>query len=140
MEVFYTPANNGAAPSIVDIAVNGIGMHSHQDLTELAKKYPGLAVGKADDVREQIENCLRTQPAPCTEADWMEALECLPPLDWTRRGGGESFKMSERLSGRMTNIYVRFDGRFWSFVDTDDLPHVEIMNRVKLADTGEPVV
>jgi hypothetical protein len=140
MKVFYTPSVNGAAPKIIDISVNGIGMHSHKDRNELAKRYPGLEEGEADFVREQIENCLRTQPTPCTEDDWMQALECLPPLGWIRRGGGESFKMSERISGRMTKIFARFDSRCWSFVDTDDLTHFEIMNRVKLADQGEPVV
>jgi hypothetical protein len=140
MKVFFTPSVNGSTPQIVDISVNGIGMHSHQERSELAKRYPGLEEGEADAVREQIEKCLRTEPVPCAEDEWTEALECLPPLGWVRRGGGESFKMSERLSGRMTHIYVRYDGRCWTFVDTDDLSHFDIMNRVKLADQGEPVV
>lgn len=140
MKVFYTPAVDGAAPQIIDISVNGIGMHSHQDHSELAKRYPGLEEGEADAVRELIENCLRTEPTPCTEDEWTEALESLPPLGWIRRGAGESFKMLERISGRMTRIYVRYDSRYWSFVDTDDLPHFDIMTRVKLADQGEPVV
>jgi hypothetical protein len=140
LKVFYTPAANGAAPQIIDISVNGIGMYCRQDRDELSKLHPGLLEDDSSVVRLQIENCLRTEPTPCSEDEWIDSLECLPPVDWVRRGGGESFKMSERISGRMTKIFARFDSRCWSFVDTGDLTHFEIMNRVKLADQGEPVV
>lgn len=143
MKVFYTPACGHLVPRIIDsvVLVDGQerGQFSGKTLAELTDKYPTLVVGDADEVTRIKEDMQRTEPQSCTEEQFWEALECLSPMDWVRAGGGESFKMVERLSGRMTTIYARSGSTYWSFVDADDLTHAAIMAKVTASIRGEVV-
>jgi hypothetical protein len=143
MKVFYTPACGHLVPRIIDTVVLADGQErgqfSGKTLAELTDKYPTVCVGDLDDVTRIKENMMRTEPESCTEEQFWEALECLPPEGWVRAGGGESFKMVERLSGRMTTIYARSGSTYWSFVDADDLTHAAIMAKVTAAIRGEVV-
>lgn len=135
MQVFFTPARDGVLPKVIDgvrLDPQGrqVGTYSGETLEQLAARYPGIAIGLAEDITAQREAGMRTDPAPCDREAFMLALEILPPEGWTQRGNGESFKMVERLSGRMTRIYVRTGSRYWTFVDVDTLSHAEIMVRV----------
>jgi hypothetical protein len=138
MKVFYTPASGQLVPRVIDsvVLIDGEerGAYSRETLAELAKRYPTVTVGDLDEVSRIKEEMMRSDPEPCTEEQFWEALECLPPVDWVRKGGGESFKMAERLSGCMTRIYARSGDRYWSFTDVDTLPHRDIMVKVKMAD------
>ena len=128
--------------SIIDAVVTNtqgqeVGQYSGETLEQIQARYPGALVGDSDEVTKAREDQLRTAPAPCTHEQFWYALECLPPMGWRNAGNGESFKMSERLSGRMTRIYARTGQRYWSFVDTDDLNHAQIMARVCAVDREE---
>jgi hypothetical protein len=144
MKVFYTPASGQLVPRVIDsvVLIDGEerGACSRETLAELAKRYPTVTVGDLDEVSRIKEEMMRSDPEPCTEEQFWEALECLPPLNWVRAGGGESFKMAERLSGRMTTIYARSGSTYWSFVDCDDLTHAAIMAKVTAAIRGEVVL
>lgn len=87
-----------------------------QTLEALQTRYPGLKVGDFDEVMLANEMFYREQ-AVCEidEPTYIEALECLPPLDWVRKGYAESFKMSERITGNTTWIYCRHGERFFRF-------------------------
>ena len=143
-KVFYIPTHwsekhqSQIAPSVIDQAVerNGVtvGMYSNETLEMMRGRYPTVELGELDKIVEEKENMLRTDPAPCTEEQFWEALECLPPLDWQRTGAiGESFKLEERTCGRMTSIYARVGETYWTFTDVDTLPHGEIMAKVQAA-------
>lgn len=143
MKVFYTPARAGRVPQVIDavVLIDGEerGAYSLETLAQLDKRYPGVLVGDSEAVEREREAALRTDPEACTEEQFFEALECLPPMDWTRAGGGESFKMVERLSGRMTRIYARTGSTYWSFTDRDDMTHAAVMAKVTAAVRGEVV-
>jgi hypothetical protein len=49
-----------------------------------------------------------------SEARYIDQLEVLPPLDWCRGFGGESFKSCEFTGGDVTAIFVSVEGRFSS--------------------------
>lgn len=135
MQVFYTPATAQRVPVIIDTAENGLGRFSGETLEQIQVRYPGALLGDLETVVAEKEAMLRTEPTQITEAQFMDALECLPPLDYQQRGAGCSFKCEERLSGRMTSIYasVGNPSTYWTFVDLDTTPHAEIMARVAKA-------
>jgi hypothetical protein len=47
-----------------------------------------------------------------TEAEYWEALECLPPMQWKTAEGVERFCISEFTFGNITNQYAKKDGRY----------------------------
>jgi hypothetical protein len=55
---------------------------------------------------------------------------CKSAADPTATGDGESFKISERLSGVITAIYVSIGQRYFTFNDDIRLPHRECCQRV----------
>jgi hypothetical protein len=137
MKFFYVPANGSIVPSFIDEAVERqdgsfVGRWSGETIEVMRKRYPTVEIDDHEVIEKQREDMHRSEPEPCTEEQFMEALECLPPLGWITSGGFESFKMSEFFSGRMTNIYVRTpENQFYSFMDIFTLQHHEIVLRVK---------
>lgn len=139
MKVFFVPSVNGKQPQLIDEAIPRLdgtycGRWSGQTIEGVRERYPTIELGEFEAYQAQSEAMLRSDPTPCTEEHFTSALECLPPLNWIKAFGYESFKMSERLSGRMTSIYVRSDdGCFYSFVDLDSMRHSDIIARVQLS-------
>lgn len=135
---FYTP---GPVPKCIDIArMNEQGQpvtyFAGETLDELRQRYPLAEVITLDEFLTMKENALRTDPVRIEEEHYWDALECLPPLDYTIKRGGESFKMVERFSGRMTNIYAKVGNTYWMMMDIDTLPHEEIIAKVQAAVTA----
>lgn len=60
-------------------------------------------------------------------------LECLPPVNWIRINGTESFKFMERLSGDITYIVARIGGGFYEFNDKISLSHDVIIAKINKA-------
>lgn len=57
-----------------------------------------------------------------------EMLNVLPPFDWRGIGSGnESFKMCERISGNLTQIFCRIGGRYFTLVESIHKPHHDIV-------------
>lgn len=137
MKVFYAPAPNGRVPQVIDEAIPRLdgsfcGRYSGDTIEQLRTCYPIVEMDEASVVTAQKEEMLRSEPAPCTEDQYMDGLDALPPLDFCQGQGYESFKFEERFSGRMTNIYVRATGGFfYTFMDVDTLSHADIIARVK---------
>lgn len=81
-------------------------------------RYPGLKVGEFDTVLKDKEDFYRDMGIfEIDEDTFIEALECMPPTDWIRTLGGETFKICERLTGNITTIYCRKGDRFFRFYD-----------------------
>ena len=60
-------------------------------------------------------------PTEITEETFIEMLEVLPPVAWTRRNNFESFLMSEHYSGPYTSQYARHGKRYYTkMVDCTD--------------------
>ena len=133
---FYVPAHDGYVPSMIDVArVNDKGetvTYFHgETLAELRERYPTAELISIEEFDRLKEAALRTEPEPTTAESFMEMLEVLPPLSYRSTTDGTSFKMIERYSGRMTNIYARIGNTYWVFMDRDDLTHDQIMAKVK---------
>lgn len=135
MQVFYTPAKDGVMPQIIDIAITGedgqtLGQYSSQTLEQIAARHPGALLGDSEAVTLERENMQRTMPTRITAQQYRDAMEVLPPEGWARTHLGESFKLCEYLSGRMTHIYAQVQDEHWEFCDVASMPHVEIMAKV----------
>ena len=61
----------------------------------------------------------RTDVSEISEERFNDALNVLPPVGWTTRQGVESFRISERIWGSITDIYARLGDRY--FVLSDDI-------------------
>lgn len=85
---------------------------------------------KAEELMDRRARCA---PELITKAQFWEALECLPPCGWYRGGFTESFKMSERISGQITRIYVRLGSDYFSFADRISMTHAEAVRIVEAA-------
>lgn len=53
-----------------------------------------------------------TGPRLITQAEYWEALECLPPMQWHSEGGIERFCISEFTFNRITNQYAQMGDRY----------------------------
>ena len=130
-KVFYVPGQ----PWIQDFAVevDGVVRSALQGLTldQIQAKEPGVIVCTYEEARAQIEALCKSEPKQIGEDDFIYALEALPPQGWRHDAAGESFKMAERLNGRITAIYARIGTTFWRFDDVFTMPHAEIMERVR---------
>jgi hypothetical protein len=96
---------------------------------ELLPEHPDAVVIDWREASRRIEDRMRTPPVRTTDVEWRAALSVLPPADWRREGRSESFKMSERITGRLTHIYCRIEDRYFSFADDIALTHREIVAR-----------
>lgn len=133
--IFWHMPTNANVPFVMAAVVvddSGIyrGLYSGETLEQLAGRYIDPKMCRIDEFAAMRENAIRTGPTPCSEKHFTAALKCLPPLDWQRVNGVESFKMTERLVGNMTNIYARKGGDYWSFVDRDDLSAAAIADKI----------
>ena len=129
--VFCSTARNHG---IIDFAVMRagvlVGEVSGETIDEVGKRYPGAYLTTYDSAIALQASSLITAPVEITEEVFIDALECLPPMDWKGGGNAESFKMCEFTSGTITCIYVRIGKRYFSMQDSAFLSHDEIIAKV----------
>ncbi|WP_272572745.1 hypothetical protein [Providencia sp. PROV258] len=79
------------------------------------------------------EQAAKTVPTEITLMQFMDALSVMPPLDWQGNNNTESFKLQEMFLGNVTDIFVKVDGRYFTFRDVSTLSHAQIISRVRCA-------
>lgn len=79
------------------------------------------------------EQAAKTAPTEITLLKFMDALSVMPPLDWQGDRDSESFKLMEMVLGNVTDIYVKVQGRYFTFRDVCTLSHAQIVSRVRCA-------
>jgi hypothetical protein len=114
----------------IETAVNpetGVSCYGPETLAD----YPGAVQITLDDATARIEAINRanhcTGPKRVTAEEYSEALECLPPLDWTFGNGSASFKMCEMLTGTLTSIYFKVGENHYVLTDDVFLSHNQLM-------------
>ena len=79
----------------------------------------------------EVQNASYRRPwVEISEARYVDQLEVLPPMDWCRGYGGESFKSMEFTGGDVTAIFARFEDRFFECHDLHTLTHRELIGEV----------
>lgn len=126
--VFYVPGR----PGIIDVAIlrDGVlrGGYSNETREEMDKRYPGVQIGDLWTVAAQSEEMFKRAPARISEERFIEMLEVLPPVGWTRRNSAETFKLSERTSGNITAIFCRIGTQYFEMQDSIFMSHDAIVH------------
>lgn len=131
-QVFFTPDHL----TIVDMAVQRedgvlVSHYMRETVEQMSIRHPGVYIETMENAIRLKEEVLKSAPVEITEEDFMEALECLPPLNWVGENGAASFKMMEFYSGRITGVYVRLAERYFVFNDVFSITHDEAVAKVK---------
>lgn len=113
------------------IGRNGLSAYAQETEGQLRQRYPDAQRMTLEDAILAKENALISAPVDITEAQFIDALEVLPPNQWRNLGVEESFKICEHLSGAITTIYARLGTRYFSFNDRFDTPHAQIIAKCK---------
>ena len=96
-----------------------------ETLAQVRIRYPDAEIGEWENIYRAAENSCKTEPQEITEAQYIYALEVLPPVCWKNAKGVESFKMSERFYGNVTAIYARLGKRYFTYYDGGPQPESE---------------
>lgn len=120
-----------ARQTIIDFVRDGAGESDEDAIRRLAPDYgTALTAMPAAEAQTLYEAQFKTPVQEITEEAFYAALELLPPVGWARHSGGECFRLSERIAGRVTAIYVAMHGRHFTFSDDIRTPHQECLKRV----------
>jgi hypothetical protein len=112
-------------PVILDLLNpdTGRGHYGGRTLEEAIDQHRGAQLMGYEEFTRLHDFYWTTEPIEITEDEYTDALECLPPVAWKMTAEGDSFKMSERLSGSITGIYARIGSRFFCFNANIRTPH-----------------
>lgn len=120
-ECWYVPGET----HIVDLIYpdDGLTLHFAEDAAQISERYPSAQRLSCDDAWRAADAVglerYRKDVSEVTEERFNDALNVLPPVGWTTRQGVESFRISERIWGAITDIYARLGERY--FVLSDDI-------------------
>lgn len=131
-ECWYVPGET----HIVDLIHpdDGLTLHAAEDERLVRARHPNAqrmrceAAWTAADAAGTAR--YRQDITEITEERFHDALNVLPPVGWTTRQGVESFRISERLWGSITDIYARLGNRHFMLADDIRLPASTIAARV----------
>ena len=133
---------NGDKPRAIDVIVEDDdgtqrGLYCGKTGEELAEQYGAeVKVATTQDYSAAFEAAYRTEPAPVSIERFESMRDVLPPQDWRRSRGMETFKMQEHTAGRMTLILARHGERCWAFTDLYSLTHDEIVEKIIKAEAA----
>ena len=117
---------------IIDFVRDGAGETDAEAISRLKGDYgTALTALPAHEAQSRYEASFKTDVREITAEAYDDALNVLPPEDWTRARGGESFKCMERIAGAITSIYVDMGNRYFTFNDHIRLPHEQCCERVR---------
>lgn len=121
--------------SAVDrVGPDGRGCFTLKTKEELEAVYGALTELTLDDLRVAIDNAASSAPEAIDEREFINALECLPPLRWKgATGGWESFRISEAFDGSVHWSYVRCGSRFFKLRQPLARTHDELCQLVAAA-------
>jgi len=127
---FYVPGSD----TIIDTAELRDGVWrstiQNEDINQIRMRYPNAELADFEKVYAKVEASYRTKPIEITRAEFIYALEVLPPVGWHTVKGVESFKISERYYGQMTAIYARVGKRYFTFRDAITLTAEKIADMI----------
>jgi hypothetical protein len=136
---FYAPGST----SIIDLATaDNLGMYSGETLEQIQVRYPGAQLMELETAYAMAEKARHDKyvhgPREITEERFNEMLCVLPPEDWRRSAGAQSFKMSEHQTGYFTAIFCEIGSRFFELCDDCRNSHEWIVREChKVIDSGK---
>lgn len=104
-----------------------------QTKEDLLAEEPDLQFLEWEEFSERVERNTVTEPQEITEEQFLEALNCLPPLNWHISPNFECFHMSEFLVENYTATYAKVGDRFFTWTDTVNATPEKIKNKLMKA-------
>lgn len=98
-----------------------------------------LTLLTAEDALTRAEAPSISDCKEISEDRFYEMLNILPPAGWKTDSDGESFKMCEYTSGRITAIFVRIGERYVTLSDRMSTPHRECCRRAAAYVAAHPL-
>lgn len=98
-----------------------------KSIDELQTEYPGCVITDLEAAVTATEDIMRSPPVEIDAETFRYCLEVLPPIDWTHKGGCETFKLSEYTSGIITTICARVGTKYYQMQDRVTMTHDEIL-------------
>jgi hypothetical protein len=111
---FYVPSCNTIYAWARQQDGEWVTEYGAKTLNAVRRIYPDTELLSFSEVKEAQNLGYRRPWVEISEARYIDQLEVLPPLDWCRGFGGESFKSREFTGGDVTAIFVSVEGRFLS--------------------------
>ncbi|ARF52472.1 hypothetical protein DSJ_24465 (plasmid) [Pantoea stewartii subsp. stewartii DC283] len=127
---FFVPSHNAVYDRATQLDDQWVTLREEKTLETLRRLYPDAELIPATQVQEKQNNGYRRPWAEITEARYIDQMETLPPVDWCRGYGGESFKSMVFTGGDVTAIFVRYGERFFECHDLHTLNHRELIGDV----------
>lgn len=87
-----------------------------------------------DEYYEPYLRGLQGEWVEITEEQWWDALECLPPMRWTRNGDKEFFFISEAYTQDIHSCYVRVGTRYYTARRSIRTPDDELYSLAELTE------
>lgn len=134
-------------PGIVSWAQNGYHFPADrpQLLAVLTSAFPtvpeeALHLLLSQQVSQRVEGetvvfdaYVQSPPVLETEAEFWEALECMPPSRWHHCNGVELFHICEHLTDNLVNWHAQYKGLYFQFNDAADANSTALAGRVRVA-------
>ena len=89
-----------------------------QTKEDLLAEEPDLEFLEWEEFSKRVDKNTVTEPQEITKEEFLEALNCLPPLHWYVTSTFECFHMSEFLVSHYTATYAHTAHRFFMWTDT----------------------
>ena len=139
-ECWFVPGET----TIVDLIHpdDGLTLHYEEDTAAIRARYAEARRMTCDEAWTAIDTAAlaryKTGIVEIDEARFMDALNVLPPVGWTTKAGVESFRISERIWGNITDIYARLGDRYFKLADDIRLPASTVAERVAAFAAANP--
>jgi hypothetical protein len=121
---------------------DGLTLHYREDETQVRARYPNAQRLSCEDAWKAADAVgtarYRQDITEVTAERFNDALNVLPPVGWTTRQGIDSFRISERIWGSITDIYARLGDRFFKLSDDIRLSPDIVVERVRAFVVAHP--
>jgi hypothetical protein len=140
-ECWYVPGET----TVIDLIHpdDGLTLHARESAADILARHPAVRRMPFDEACQAADAAIAAKYlkdiTEITEARYWDALEVLPPVGFAVRDGVESFRLSERLAGSITDIYARLGERYFTLTDDIRMPASAISTRVKAYVAAHPV-
>ena len=141
-ECWYVPGET----HIVDVIHpdDGLTLHLTEDAAQIRARHPDAQRMTCDDAWKAADavglELYRNEVSEISEERFNDALNVLPPVGWTTRMGVESFRISERIWGNITDIYARLGDRYFLLSDDIRLSPGIVAERVAAFAAAHPAI
>ena len=141
-ECWYVPGET----HIIDVIHpdDDLTLHFAEDAAQICARYPDAKRMTCEDSWKAADTVglerNRKDVSEISEERFNDALNVLPPVGWTTRMGVESFRISERIWGNITDIYARLGDRYFLLSDDIRLSPGIVAERVAAFAAAHPAI